>query len=369
MHISSYLLLMVEQGASDLFFTPDSPVLIKVEGISSPLNEAQALSAAQVKSFAYSLMKDHQLHTFEQQWDISIGVTIENVGRFRVSIFRQRNQVAMVIRLVRSEPPQLDSLNLPEYLKQLVMLQRGLILVAGATGSGKSSTLAAMIDHRNSQQHGHILTIEDPIEFIHTYKKSVVNQREVGEDTKSFDSALKSAMREAPDVILIGEIRDESTMRNAINYAETGHLCLATIHASNSIETLDRVINLFPERQHKQLLIDLSHNLRAIVCQRLIPGLEGKRWPAVEILRDTPFIKELIKQAKVDEIRDALERNLEKEITTFDNAVLALYQARRITKEHAIAYGDSQHNVEVQIRLLDSKAVSEGRYDDVDVDK
>lgn len=351
MDIASYLQLMTRKDASDLFFTPGCPALIKMEGVCRPISEQHKLTPLEVKELAFSLMNDSHMKTFESEWEVNMGVSVQELGRFRVNVMRQRGEVAMVIRNVKVNPPSIEDINVPTYLKQLVMEKRGLVLVAGATGSGKSTTLAAMINHRNSTTHGHILTIEDPIEFLHNYKKSIVNQREVGTDTKSYSEALRNAMREAPDVILIGEIRDAETMRNAINYSETGHLCLATIHASNSVETLDRAINFFPETNHKQLLIDLSNNLKAIVCQRLIPGTDKKRWPAVEILKDSPFIKELIKKGEIDQIRDAFERNLEKEIVTFDQAIYELYRNKKISKDEAISHADSSHNMTVKIRL------------------
>ncbi|MAZ65825.1 MAG: type IV pili twitching motility protein PilT [Kangiellaceae bacterium] len=356
MSISQYLEFMVKSQASDLYFSAGSPVLIKVEGVTRPLAEHHQLTPGEVKDLAYSLMKDHHIRTFEADWEVNVGVSVSGVGRFRMNVLRQRGEVAFVIRYVKSHPPTIEALNLPTFLKTLVMEKRGLVLVAGSTGSGKSTTLASMLDYRNSQMHGHILTIEDPIEFIHSYKKSIVNQREVGTDTKSYANALKNAMREAPDVILIGEIRDEETMRNAINYAETGHLCLATIHAANAVETLDRVVNFFPDSAHKQLLIDLANNLKAIVCQRLLIGLDGKRWPAVESLKDSPYISELIKEGKLDEIREAFERNLEKEIVTFDQAILDLYRRGVIAKAEAINNADSHHNMTVQIRLMDNQS-------------
>ena len=366
--LTDFLHLMVKEGASDLFFSPGSPVMIKVEGISRPIREAHHLTPPEVQAFAFSLMTESKLKVFEAEWEVNLGVSVTELGRFRVNVMRQRGTVAMVVRYVKSLPPTIADLNLPASLESLVMASRGLVLVAGATGSGKSTTLASMIDYRNSQKHGHILTIEDPIEFLHSYKKSVVNQREVGTDTKSYTAALKNAMREAPDVILIGEIRDEETMRNAINYSETGHLCLATIHASNTLETLDRVINLFPEAHRKQLLIDLSHNLKAVICQRLIPGLDGKLWPAVEVLSDSPYILDLIQRDEIDEIREAFERNLEKEIVTFDQAILSLYDAGRISREMALFYADSKHNIEVKIRLKESGSVSTDKINELSIE-
>ncbi len=361
MKISDYLKLMTKKNASDLFFSPGSPVLIKVEGICHPISENRHLTPTEVRELAYSMMNDTHLKVFEEKLEVNMGVSIHGLGRFRVNVMHQRGSVAMVVRNIKTKPPSIEDINVPLYLKDLVMEKRGLILITGATGSGKSTTLAAMIDYRNTTKHGHILTIEDPIEFLHSYKKSVVNQREVGTDTLSYADALKNAMREAPDVILIGEIRDEDTMRNAINYSETGHLCLATIHASNSVETLDRVINFFPQALHKQLLMDLANNLKAIICQRLIPGVDGKRWPAVEILKESPFIKELIQKGEIDQIRDAFERNLEKEIITFDQAILELFEKGKINKKEAIDYADSKHNMGVNLRLLhDGKSGNSG---------
>lgn len=368
MNIAQYLQIMVDRKASDLFFTPDFPVLIKIEGCFSPIDNEKKLTAIAVRELAYSVMKEMHLKVFEENWEVNLGISLTNIGRFRVNVMRQKNEIAMVVRYIKSQPPSIDELHLPEALKSVVLEKRGLILVSGATGSGKSTTLASMIDYRNESVAGHILTIEDPIEFIHGYKKSIVNQREVGTDTKSYTEALKNAMREAPDVILIGEIRDENTMKNAINYAETGHLCLATIHASNTIETLDRVINFFPERAHKQLFIDLGHNIRAIICQRLISGIDGKRWPAIELLKDTPFVRELIQTGRIDDIRETLERNMEKDIITFDQAIFKLFDEGKISKSEAISNADSKHNIEVQIRLMRDGPASKSSLDNLTIE-
>jgi twitching motility protein PilU len=368
MEISQYLQLMVDRQASDLFFSSDFPVLIKIEGNFSPIDNEKKITAIKVKELAYSLMKEVYIKAFEENWEVNLGVSLADIGRFRVNVMRQKGEVAMVIRCIKSVPPSIEDLHLPEILKTVVLEKRGLILVSGATGSGKSTTLASMIDYRNESVAGHILTIEDPIEFIHGYKKSIVNQREVGTDTKSYGEALKNAMREAPDVILIGEIRDEYTMRNVINYAETGHLCLATIHASNAIETLERVINFFPNRVHKQLFMDLGHNIKAIICQRLIPGIDGKRWAAIELLTDTPFVKELIQTGRIDDIKETLERNIEKDIITFDQAIFELFRQGKISKSEAIDNADSKHNIEVKIRLMNDGAVNNTNFNGLTIE-
>jgi len=354
MDINRYLSYMVEKDASDLFFTSNAPVLLKAQNETHPINPDTTLSGDEVKEMAYALLTDDLIDRFETDLELSAGITVEDVGRFRVSLMKQRRDVAMVIRLIHTKPPTVEELNLPSVLKELVNEKRGLILVAGATCSGKSSTLAAMLNHRNETSHGHILTIEDPIEYLHTYKKSIVNQRELGVDTHSYSEALKNAIREAPDVILIGEIRDEVTMKNAITFAETGHLCLATIHASNAIETLDRALNFFPESNHHQVLMDLSRNLNAIICQRLIKGNEGL-WPAIELVQNTPYIQDLIQRGEFDDIREAISRRTQNDAITFDSSLIGLYMAGRISKEDAINSADSKHNMSVQIRLLDER--------------
>jgi len=354
MDISRYLTYMVEKDASDLFFASNAPVLMKVQNETHPINPDQVLIGSDVKDMAYSLLSEDLITRFEDELELNAGITVEDIGRFRVSLIKQRRDVSMVVRLIHTQPPTIEKLNLPTLLKDLVSEKRGLILVAGATGSGKSSTLAAMLNHRNELAHGHILTIEDPIEFLHPYKKCIVNQRELGIDTLSYEGALRNAVREAPDVILIGEIRDEVTMKNAITFAETGHLFLATIHASNAIETLDRALNFFQESNHHQVLMDLSRNLNAIICQRLIKGNEGL-WPAIELVQNTPYIQDLIQRGEFDDIREAISRRTQNEAITFDSSLIGLYMAGRISKEDTINSADSKHNMSVQLRLLDER--------------
>ncbi len=357
MKVLQYLQYMVKHDASDVFISSGSPVLIKVKGRSSPANKEHIVTVDESKDIAYSLMNEHQIKLFEENLSISVGVSIPNLGRFRVSVFRQRGSVALVIRNIKTSPSTLEELKLPVFLGDLMFEKRGLILVAGATGSGKSSTLAAMIDHRNTHVSGHILTIEDPIEYLFSYKKSIVNQREVHIDATSYANALRSAMREAPDVIMIGEIRDMDTMKQAIIYSETGHLCLATIHASNAIETLDRVINFFNEANRTQTLMDLSRNLRTVVCQRLVKTKLGGLAPALEIFNNSSYFSELIQKGKVDELSEAFDRNTDKDTITFDQSLIGLYQGGVISADEAMMQADSKHNVEVQIRL-ESNAVN-----------
>jgi twitching motility protein PilU len=318
-----------------------------------------------VREIAYSVMKDDQIKEFEHQWESNFAIPLPGVGRFRANVFRQRGEVGMVIRYVKGEIPQVEELGLPPLLKQLVMEKRGLVLMVGSTGSGKSTTLAAMIDHRNSSSPGHILTIEDPIEFTHPHKKSVVGQREVGIDTHSYENALKSALREAPDVILIGEVREREIMKFALSYAETGHLCLSTLHSNNANGALERIVNFFPEDARSQLLMDLSLNLRAIVSQRLIKSLSGGLVPAVEVLLNTPYIADLIQKGKIDYIKDAMEQATESGMQTFDQALFKLYKEGKISKEEAIKNADSRNNVGLQIRL--SEGVNQTSTSDLSI--
>ncbi|MET0104045.1 MAG: PilT/PilU family type 4a pilus ATPase [Sedimenticola sp.] len=353
MELIPYLKLMVQKNGSDLFFSTGAPPNLKAEGRTTPIGETPMGTGA-VRTLAYSIMSDDQVSEFERTMECNLAISISGLGRFRVNVFRQRGDVAMVIRYIKGKIPQIEELNLPTSLKDLIMMPRGLILVVGSTGSGKSTTLASMIDHRNEHATGHILTIEDPVEFLHTHKKSVVDQREVGLDTLSYEVALKNAMREAPDVILIGEIRDRQTMQHAIAYAETGHLCLSTLHANNANQALDRIINFFPDTAHHQLYLDLSLNLKAVVSQRLVKSKDGKRMPAVEIMLLSTFVAELIQKGDIHAVKEAMEQGAERGMQTFDQALYKLYKEDRITLEEALANADSRNNLSLKIRLDES---------------
>jgi twitching motility protein PilU len=342
--------LMVDKHASDLFFTANSPIKIKIEGQIFPINK-QVLSPETVRQAAYGLMTPEQLESFHREYEIDFAVSEPGLGRFRVNVFYQRGFPAMVLRYITANMPKLESLNLPDMVRELAMLKRGLILVVGATGSGKSTTLAAMIDHRNEVSSDHIITIEDPIEFLHANKRSIVNQREIGADTRSYERALRSAMRAAPDVILIGEIRDRETMQSAINLAGTGHLVLATLHANNAAETMDRVINMFPQDQHSQIFLDLSQYLRAIMAQRLVMGVDSRRVAAVEIMMNTPHIAELIRKGDIVAMKESIRASSERGVQSFDAALHKLVVDERITLEEALNAADSRTNLEAKINF------------------
>ncbi len=342
--------LMVERKASDLFFTANSPIKIKIEGQIFPINK-QVLSPETVRQAAYGLMTPEQLETFHREYEIDFAVSEPGLGRFRVNVFYQRGYPAMVLRYITANMPKLEQLGLPDMVRDLAMLKRGLVLVVGATGSGKSTTLAAMIDHRNETSSDHIITIEDPIEFLHANKRSIVNQREIGADTRSYERALRSAMRAAPDVILIGEIRDRETMQSAINLAGTGHLVLATLHANNAAETLDRIINMFPRDQHNQIFLDLSQYLRAILAQRLVMGLDGRRVAAVEVMLNTPHIAELVRKGDIVAIKESIRASSERGVQSFDAALHKLYADQRISIEEALNSADSRTNLEAKINF------------------
>jgi twitching motility protein PilU len=336
--------LMSEKQASDIFISAGAPIHIKIQGNTIPVNQ-QIMLPDMIEKIAYELMSPEQIKTFETTWEMNLSFGVPNVGNFRVNIFRQRGSTSIVVRFILGNIPALDELGLPNILGELIMEKRGLILIVGATGSGKSTTLASMLDHRNANRSGHILTVEDPIEFLFKHKKSIVNQREIGMDTADWHSALKNAMRQAPDCILIGEIRDKDTMQAAIAYAQTGHLCLATLHANNSYHALNRIISFFPAENRPALFLDLSVALRAIVSQRLVKKPDGKRIPTCEIMLNTRHISELIERGEVQGIKDAMEQTLAPGSQTFEQDLFNLYSAGTITIDEALANADSPTNL------------------------
>lgn len=363
MDMTPYFRLMADKEASDMFFCTGTEPHIKIQGAIRPVG-TKKLAPGDVKEMAYSMMSEDQAAEFEKTMEMNFAVPLQGVGRFRVNIFRQRGEYSIVIRFIQTKIPLFEDMNLPQELGDLVMEKRGLILVVGATGSGKSTTLASMIGHRNRNSSSHILTIEDPLEFVHHHERSIVQQREVGIDTLSYENALKNALREAPDVILIGEIRDMDTMKHAINYAETGHLCLATLHSNNANQAIDRIINFFPEALHRQLFMDLSLNLRGIISQRLLPTIDGSaRVPAVEIMLNTPYISELINKGEVGSIKDAMRESTDPGTITFDQALMTLYKDGKITMDEALQNADSRNDLSLAIRLgegsMDSDAEDE----------
>lgn len=350
MVIKPYLQLMVERDASDLFFTSESPVMIKIDGKAVPVGKT-VLTPKACKDAAYGIMNEDQIEFFESNLEVDFAISEQGQGRFRVNVFHQRGDVSMVLRYIKGDIPEIDDMKLPPILKDLIMEKRGLLLVVGATGSGKSTSLAAMLGHRNKTGNGHILTIEDPVEFLHPNRGCIVNQREVGVDTHSYANALRSALREAPDVILIGEIRERETMESAIELAGSGHLSISTLHANNSHQALDRIINMFPEEQQKLLLMDLAINLKAIVSQRLVRSKDGKRAAAVEVMINTPHIAELIRDGRIDELHEAMEQSSQKGMQTYDEALLKLYKEDRIELEEALKNADSSANLEAKINF------------------
>jgi len=358
MEVTPYLKLMAEKKASDVFFCTGTEPHLKIEGLIRPVGQ-QKLMPGDVDKMAKTIMSDAQREEFENTMECNFAIPLTGVGRFRVNIFRQRGEVSIVIRYIQSDIPLIEEINLPKALERIIMEKRGLVLVVGATGSGKSTTLAAMIGHRNRNSSSHILTIEDPLEFIHHHEKSIVQQREVGIDTANYANALKNALREAPDVILIGEIRDMETMKHAINYAETGHLCLATLHANNANQAIDRILNFFPEVYHRQLLTDLSLNLRSIVSQRLLVGADGKRVPAVEVMLNSPYIAELIVKGDIGGIKDAMKESTEEDTITFDQALLALYRNGHISLDEALHNADSKNDLGLAVRMGEGEVTEE----------
>ena len=358
MDIQEMFRKMVEVEASDLYLTVARPPMYRVEGKIRPIGE-QKFTPDEMKTLADSVMTERQRREFAEALEMNLAQSLPGLARFRVNILIQRGSVSMVIRRIKADVMSLDDLGMPSILSDITMSKRGLVLMVGATGSGKSTTLAAMIDNRNCNEAGHIITIEDPIEFVHRHKQSIVTQREVGTDTHNFQTALKNTLRQAPDVILIGEIRDTETMEAAITFAETGHLCLGTLHSNNANQAIERIMNFFATERHGQMYLQLAMNLRAIVSQRLIPTLDGKRVAALEILMDTPRIKELIKQGDVDTLKEAMEQGVQEGCQTFDQALFALYRDGKIALDMALANADSANNLRLKIKLAGLKVDEE----------
>ncbi len=352
MALIKYLQILAKHDGSDLYLSTGAPPSAKFQGTLKPLGK-EPLKPGQIAQLIESVMDDDQKKEFEQELELNMAISLPTGGRFRLNMFRQRNEVSLVARNIVTDIPRFDDLGLPQVLKKVILAKRGLILFVGGTGSGKSTSLASLIDHRNTNVPGHIITIEDPIEFVHTHKRSIINQREVGVDTKSFKAALKNTLRQAPDVILIGEIRDQETMEHALAFAETGHLAISTLHANNANQALDRIINFFPEERHKQLLQDLGLNLQAIVSQRLVPTVDGKRVAAVEVLLGNKTIQDLVFKGDTDGIKEIMSKSENLGMQTFDAALFKLFEAGKISLEEALKNADSENNLRLRIKLAD----------------
>ena len=350
MRIVEWLKILSAEGGSDLYLSTGAPPCAKFQGALKPIS-GDILQPGEIKDIANEIMDTVQRETFEADLEMNLAISVSGYGRFRINIFVQRNEVGIVARNIVADIPRWQDLRLPQVLTEVIMRKRGLMLFVGATGSGKSTSLAALIDYRNANSSGHIVTIEDPVEYVHNHKKSIVNQREVGVDTRSWHNALKNTLRQAPDVILIGEIRDRETMEHAISFAETGHLCISTLHANNANQALDRIVNFFPEERRPQLLMDLSMNLQCVVSQRLVPTVDKKRCAAVEVLLGTPRVGELIQRGEFDGIKEVMRKSESSGMKTFDSAVFELQQEGLIDEEEALRNADSQNNVRLKIKL------------------
>jgi twitching motility protein PilU len=350
---------MIMRDASDLFITADLPPSIKVNGKIVALDD-EALTPEQTHQLAYNLMNGQQRQEFEKTFECNFAISSTDVGRFRVNVFKQKHHIGIVLRRIKTDIPSLDGLHMPQVVKELALTKRGLVVIVGATGSGKSSTLAAIIGHRNRESCGHIVTVEDPIEYIHEHDGCVITQREVGVDTKSFESALQNTLRQAPDVILIGEVRSRETMEHALAFAETGHLCLTTLHANNANQALDRIINFFPKDRRDQILLDLSLNLKAIVGQQLIPTPQrDSRRAVVEVLINTPLVAQLIRQGDITELKEVMGQSAQYGMTTFDKELFQLYKDNIISYEDALHHADSENELRLMIKLYEKRDQTE----------
>ncbi|HEY6111907.1 MAG TPA: PilT/PilU family type 4a pilus ATPase, partial [Chthoniobacterales bacterium] len=359
-YINTLLKIMLARKASDLFVSVDFPPSMKVDGKMAPVAQSQKLTPLQTKALAYAVMNAKQRDEFETEKECNFAISPEGIGRFRVNVYVQQGCVAMVLRTITSKIPKFDELKLPAVLKDVSMTKRGLVILVGGTGSGKSTSLAAMIDHRNENSYGHIITIEDPVEYVHKNKNCLISHREVGADTLNWFAALKNTLRQAPDVILIGEIRDRETMEYAVAFAETGHLCMATLHANSANQALDRIINFFPEERRQQLLMDLSLNLKAVVSQRLIPRSDGNgRCAAIEILLNTPLVSDLIFKGEVHGLKETMKKSGEAGMQTFDQALYKLYESGDVSYEDALRNADSINEIKLNIKLNSKRARAE----------
>ncbi|MEM9254864.1 MAG: PilT/PilU family type 4a pilus ATPase [Pseudomonadota bacterium] len=354
MRINEWLKILSAEGGSDLYLSTGAPPCAKLQDQLKPIS-SEILQPGEIRDIAYEIMDATQQAEFEQELEMNLATSISGYGRFRINVFVQRNEVGIVARNIVSDIPYWKDLGLPPVMTDVIMRKRGLVLMVGATGSGKSTSLAALIDYRNSNSSGHIVTIEDPVEYVHNHKKSIVNQREVGVDTRSWHNALKNTLRQAPDVILIGEIRDRETMEHAITFADTGHLCISTLHATNADQALDRIINFFPEDRRDQLLMDLSMNMQCIVSQRLVPTVHGGRCAAIEVLLGTPMVSDLILRGEFESLKELMEKSENGGMKTFDSALFDLYQQGLISEEEALRNADSPNNVRLKIKFVNEE--------------